>query len=118
MKHTIYIVEDNADIGYALEYFLIEEGFTVKIFPSLSAFHVAYKNELPDLFLLDVMLPDGDGLELCREIKNNNRSENIPVLMMSAHSPAEVLTKESCADGFILKPFDLMEISGKINSYL
>ncbi len=118
MKSTIYIVEDNEDIGFVLDYYLTEEGFNVRVFRNLSVFYPSYENELPDLFLLDVMLPDGDGIELCREIKNNDRSETIPILLMSAHAASEALNKESCADGFILKPFDLEELTEKISSFL
>ena len=118
MKRTIFILEDNEDIGFILDYFLTEEGFSVKLFTSLTDFHFTFRHELPDLFLLDVMLPDGDGLKLCREIKNNKRSQMIPIVMMSAHSPSEVLANEACADGFILKPFDLPEVSVKIQNFL
>lgn len=118
MKNTIFILEDNEDICYVLDYFLTEKGFDVKIFPNITSFYETFKNELPDLFLLDVMLPDGDGLLLCKEIRNDERSGMIPILMMSAHSASENVFSESCADGFIAKPFDLLEVSAKVSSYL
>lgn len=118
MKPTIYIVEDNEDIGFVLDYHLTEEGFDVRVFHDLSAFYSSYKIELPDLFLLDVMLPDGDGIQLCRELRTNGRSEMIPILLMSAHATPEALINESCADGFISKPFDLNGITEKISNIL
>jgi DNA-binding response OmpR family regulator len=117
MKPTIFVVEDTDDIGYLLDYFLTEEGYTVKVFSNLSDFYLAYENELPDLFLLDIMLPDGDGLELCKDIRKNARSEKIPILMMSAHASSEAMSNESCADGFFLKPFSLTELSEKVSSF-
>jgi len=65
-----------------------------------------------------VMLPDGNGIVLCNEIKENQRSAHLPVLVMSAHSPAEKLAKETCADGFITKPFDLDQVLDEIKKWL
>jgi DNA-binding response OmpR family regulator len=115
---NIYIVEDNEDIGYILDYFLQEEGFNVSLFPTVSAFKIIYNQKLPDLFLLDVMLPDGDGLALCNEIKESDRSAHLPVLVMSAHAPAEKMSKDTCADGFIMKPFDLDNVLNQIAAHL
>jgi DNA-binding response OmpR family regulator len=115
---NIFIVEDNYDIGFILDCFLQEEGFTVSLFPSVADFRKTFKQELPDLFLLDVMLPDGNGLVLCNEIKENERSAHLPVLVMSAHSPAEKMSLETCADGFITKPFDLNHVLKEINMRL
>jgi two-component system phosphate regulon response regulator PhoB len=112
---NIFIVEDNHDIGFILDCFLQEEGFNVSLFSTIADFKASYKQQLPDLFLLDVMLPDGNGLELCNELKDNNRSAHLPVLVMSAHSPAEKMSLETCADGFITKPFDLNQVLHEIN---
>lgn len=115
---NIFIVEDNYDIGYILNLFLEEEGFNVSLFPTIAEFKKDYKQSLPDLFLLDVMLPDGNGIELCNEIKQNQRSSHLPILVMSAHSPAEKMSKETCADGFITKPFDLNGLLQEIKKHL
>lgn len=115
MRKTIYIVEDNTDIGYILSYFLDEEGFNVNLFETIADFHAAINHKLPDLCLLDVMLPDGDGIQLCDQIKHNHRSANVPVLIMSAHAPARLISKHSCANGFIEKPFDLDVVLDRIN---
>ncbi|TDQ11083.1 response regulator transcription factor [Pedobacter metabolipauper] len=118
MKKCIYIVEDNEDIGYILQYYLSEEGFDVHLFETVSAFNKAVNKTLPDLFLLDVRLPDGDGLEVCAAIKNREKSGKIPVLMMSAHFPEDLMRKKSCADGFLPKPFDLSIMLEKVNQFL
>ncbi|HKG05543.1 MAG TPA: response regulator [Pedobacter sp.] len=115
---NIFIVEDNYDIGFILDCFLHEEGFNVSIFPTIADFKKTYSQALPDLFLLDVMLPDGNGIVLCNEIKESDRSAHLPVLVMSAHSPAEKMAKETCADGFITKPFDLNQVLSEINKRL
>ncbi|PTS98774.1 response regulator [Pedobacter sp. HMWF019] len=107
MAIKVFIVEDNEDIGFILESYLSQEGFEVSLFPSVSAFKSVYPSRLPQVFLLDVMLPDGDGIALCNEIKNNPEAAALPVVLMSAHSPAEQIVTESKADNFIKKPFDL-----------
>lgn len=65
MAVTVFVVEDNEDIGYILEYYLGEEGFDVHLFPTISAFKEVFPAVMPKFFLLDVMLPDGNGIALC-----------------------------------------------------
>lgn len=114
---SIYVVEDNEDIGFVLEYFLSEEGFQVKIMTTAEEFKKTVKETLPDVFLLDVMLPDGNGIELCQQIKNESRSKSLPVIMMSAHS--DLKASQSCnAEEFIHKPFDLSNLLQKIKQHL
>lgn len=115
MNKTVAIVEDNIDIAYILEYFLAEEGYLVSVYNNAATFISHYNSKLPDIFLIDVMLPDGDGISLCNMVKSNPLSEQLPVLIMSAHSPAEKISSESRADGFIKKPFDLNEIKVRLD---
>ena len=117
-KKSIYIVEDNKDIGFILQYFLTEEGFDVELFENVSSFHKRLLTKIPDLFLLDVMLPDGDGLKVCSEIKHFSSYKEKPVLVMSAHLPTEFDHSDSCADSFISKPFDLFVILNRVNQFL
>ncbi|MBC7565485.1 MAG: response regulator transcription factor [Pedobacter sp.] len=117
-KKSIYIVEDNKDIGFILKYFLSDEGFDVELFETSAAFHTRLLLKVPDLFLLDVMLPDGDGLEICSEIKHDSCYKEKPVLLMSAHLPSEFERSKSCANSFIAKPFDLFVILNRVNEFL
>lgn len=115
--HKIWILEDDADIGYVLELFLHEEGYETLLLTTTEKFRTAMEAGLPDLFLLDVMLPDGDGVELCIELKNGDQSGHIPVLMMSAHAGLDRVT--ACQpDGFIPKPFDLMQVLQSVQHQL
>ncbi|TDQ11777.1 response regulator transcription factor [Pedobacter metabolipauper] len=118
MKKSIYIVEDNKDIGYILQYFLSDEGFDVYLFETVSEFYDALSTKVPDLFMVDVMLPDGDGLVVCENIKNIPECMKKPVIMMSANFPAELIRQASCADDFIPKPFDLFQILKRVNDFL
>lgn len=114
---SIFVIEDNEDIGFILDYFLREEGFRVRLFASAQDFTNAFKEEVPDIFLVDVMLPDGDGISLCNLIKCDSRSAATPVLIMSAHSDEKSL-KRCKAEEFIPKPFDLFDLSGRIRTHL
>ncbi len=78
---SIFVIEDNEDIGFILDYFLREEGFKVRLFASAEDFTNAFKYEVPDIFLVDVMLPDGDGISLCNLIKDDSRFAEVPVLI-------------------------------------
>jgi DNA-binding response OmpR family regulator len=114
---SIFVIEDNEDIGFLLNYFLMEEGFKVRLFASVRDFTNAFKHEVPDIFLVDVMLPDGDGISLCNLIKDDSRSSEVPVLMMSAHTDETSLNKCN-AQEFIPKPFDLFDLSSRIKNHL
>lgn len=111
-------MEDNKDIGFILQYFLSDEGFDVELFETVADFNARLVSKIPDLFLLDVMLPDGDGLDVCSKIKHLSNYKEKPVLVMSAHLPSDFEREESCADSFIAKPFDLFMILNRVNHFL
>ncbi|SHG43510.1 response regulator transcription factor [Pedobacter caeni] len=117
MGNRIYIVEDDKDISFILDYFLREEGFNVSVFGTVSDFKNAIKTAVPDLFLLDVMLPDGDGITVCNQVKADPKTSYLPVIMMSAHVMDD--SKIDCpAEEFIPKPFDLDRLLMRINYHL
>ncbi len=107
MAKYIYIVEDDEDIRFIVEYVLREEDYTVESFATASAFNLAIQGNKPDLIILDVMLPDGNGIDICRALKTNKRTGHIPIIIMSAHAAEKSVLEEACADDFISKPFDL-----------
>lgn len=103
----IYIVEDNRAIREVLEILLTSENYDVKSFGSAAEFSGRDGYFKPDLFLFDVMLPDGSGIDLCQQIKLDKNHEGIPVLMMSAHANL-VDMKDICQpDALIAKPLIL-----------
>ena len=85
MRKCIYIVEDNQDIREILTFLLTEEHYKVKTYPNVKAFWIQMKKHLPDMVVLDVMLPDGNGIEICKKMKNESTTFSIPVMMMSAN---------------------------------
>lgn len=110
----IFLVEDDDSIREVLEIFLRSENYTVHSFANVSEFQKRKKDEIPDLYLFDVMLPDGSGIDLCKEIKNNNINEGIPVIIMSAHAQLTQI-KDACEpDDFIAKPFDIDQLLQQI----
>lgn len=114
MGKRICVLEDDEDIRQVIEILLNEEAYEVTGFASVSDFLKGGKGRMPDLFLLDVMLPDGNGIDVCGMLKSAEQTKNIPVLMMSAHS-SKTLVEQSCSsDGFVAKPFDIDELLGKI----
>ncbi|MFC6101464.1 response regulator transcription factor [Olivibacter domesticus] len=118
MKKCIFILEDDDDIREIIAYFLSESGYEVKTYARVVEFNDALPFELPDLFLLDIMLPDGTGLEVCRTIKANPSNSHIPVILMSAVSHSRATLNEVNAQHFINKPFDLTDLLKQIEFHL
>lgn len=116
MQKLIYILEDDISIGFILKHILVEEGYQIEVFETVSSFRIALNSVLPDLLLMDVRLPDGNGMELCAELKAAG-DFHVPVLMMSADWPWR--NKEIClANEYIAKPFDIDHVISKISGYL
>ncbi|KQS92408.1 response regulator [Chryseobacterium sp. Leaf394] len=103
----IYIVEDDDSIREILEIFLTSEDYSVQSFENVKEFDQRNKEEKPDLYLFDVMLPDGSGIDLCSQIKTSRENAEIPVLIMSAHAQLKNFADDCQPDGFISKPFDI-----------
>lgn len=116
MKKEIFILEDDKDIGFILQYLLFEEGYAVRVYESMQELKSALASEAPDLLLMDVRVPDGNGMELCAEL-TSRAAFNIPVLMMSADW--DIDDQGMCgANGFISKPFDLDDVVSRIGGHL
>ena len=107
MSRRIHIVEDDEDIRYIVSYILNDMGYEISISETLADFRRQIAVEIPQLILLDVMLPDGNGIDICRALKSDPATAQIPVVIMSAHAAEKAVLEEACADDFISKPFDL-----------
>ncbi|MET1055668.1 MAG: response regulator [Pedobacter sp.] len=119
MGKRILIVEDDEDIRYIICYLLVEMGYEVRLADSISDYRQQQsENPEPDLLLLDVKLPDGNGLDLCLEIKKSPATRHIPVLIMSAHATEHQVVKQACADEFLGKPFDLDDLTDLVKKHL
>lgn len=111
----IFIVEDDDGIRELIEFLLVSQQYLVRTFPTARAFHQVVPDEVPDLFLLDIMLPDGNGLDLCKGLKAEESTRKIPVVLMSAHAD---ISRMEGADDFIAKPFDVDELLKRIEQQL
>jgi len=121
MHPLIFHVEDEMDIVWATEYRLKREGFRTRFASTgLSALSMINQGILPDLVLLDLMLPDICGLEVCRKLRKNPETRNIPILMLTAKE--EELDRlagfEAGADDYLVKPFSMRELMHRIRALL
>jgi len=114
MKKKVWIVEDDPDIGEVISLLLTDEGYDVSLFPNATKFKESLPNADADVMVMDVMLPDGNGIELCHGVKTNESLSHVPVLMMSANKGLADLNGYYRADDFIAKPFDIDEMVRKV----
>lgn len=117
-KQTIFVVEDEMHIQQLIKYNLESNGFKVNVFDSGEDLLSSTFDNIPDLFILDLMLPGIDGLEVCRNLKQNNKTKNIPIIMLTAKSEEfdKVLGLELGADDYITKPFSVRELMARIKA--
>ena len=117
-KELIFAVEDEVHIQQLIKYNLEANGYKVLTFESGESLLKECKNTIPDLFILDIMLPGMDGLELCRQLRQNIRTKNVPVIMLTAKSEEfdKVLGLELGADDYITKPFSVRELVARVKA--
>ncbi|MEH3112344.1 response regulator transcription factor [Pedobacter terrae] len=116
MKKKIMVLEDDHDIREIIGLLLDEENYEVKLYPDIRSFRKDLLFTSPNLMILDVRLPDGNGHDLCREVKNDQRTLDVPVLMMSAHCSATEVNRKCHPDDFIPKPFNIDDFVARVNA--
>ena len=116
----IYLVEDDDSIRELVVYTLRTTGFEAKGFSTAALFWEAVEGEQPELVLLDIMLPDEDGLHILKRLRSNAETADLPVIMLTAKSTEydRVLGLDSGADDYIPKPFGMMELVSRIKALL
>ncbi|MAW75911.1 MAG: response regulator [Planctomycetota bacterium] len=119
-KERVLLVEDEGDIRDVIEYNLEREGYLTLAFDNGEAGLEAIRNESPDLVLLDLMLPGIDGLEICRQIKEDPTTRDIPIIMITAKTEESdvVLGLGVGADDYVNKPFSPQELIARVKSVL
>jgi two-component system, OmpR family, response regulator RegX3 len=117
MGQRVLIVEDEATISEPLASSLKREGFEPEVAASVAEAEVSLRRENPDLVLLDVMLPDGDGRDLCRDIRSRSQ---VPIIMLTARGEEveRVVGLELGADDYVVKPFSARELIARIRAIL
>jgi len=119
-KTSILIIEDEEDIRELVKYNLQRENFDVLEAESGEEGLKLVERVVPDLVLLDLMLPGKDGLEICRMLKRNPRTQNIPVVMMTARGEeSDIITGlELGADDYVVKPFSPKVLGARVKAVL
>ena len=116
----IYIVEDDASIREIETIALKNSNYMVQAFERASVFYEKMEELLPDLILLDIMLPDEDGYRIVRRLRSNPKTRHIPVMMITAKTTEMDMVKglDDGADDYIRKPFSVMELLSRVRALL
>jgi two-component system phosphate regulon response regulator PhoB len=116
----ILIIEDEPDIRKTIEYNFVKEGFKVSVAGSLAEGKKLFLAETVNLIILDLMLPDGSGLDFCREIKSNPSSSSTPIVILTAKTDEvdRVVGFELGADDYVTKPFSVRELLLRVKAIL
>jgi len=117
MAKSIYVVDDEENILEIIEYNLNKNGYDVRGFKNGKSFLDFFNAKKPDLVILDLMLPDMDGFDICRDIKEKT---DVPVIILSAKSEEfdKVLGLELGADDYMIKPFGIRELMARVKNIL
>lgn len=116
----IYCIEDDNGIRDLIVYTLTASGFEAKGFADSTEFWSAVKEETPNLILLDIMLPNEDGISILKKIRSDNRTADIPVIMETAKETEydKVVALDLGADDYLTKPFGMMEMASRVRAVL
>ncbi len=120
MSQTILLLEDDVDISKLVRFHLEASGFAVQAFGNAAEVLPAAEQRPPALFLLDIMVPGGDGLEVCRRLRQNPALSSIPVIFLTALATEgdRVHGLELGADDYITKPFSTRELLARVKAVL
>jgi len=112
----VAVVDDEAGVREAVGYALQQAGYTVSTFRDGAETLDAWKHQLPDLLVLDILMPRVDGLELCRSVRS--RSDSLPVIFLSSKDEEidRVLGLELGADDYLCKPFSVRELVARVRA--
>ncbi len=120
MNTKIFVLDDEPDILHLVTLHLERAGFSVNGYAEAKGFVQSLKHRKPDLIILDLMLPDADGFELCRSIKNDAGTSKIPIIMLTAKGQEsdKVTGLDLGADDYITKPFAPRELVARVRAVL
>jgi two-component system alkaline phosphatase synthesis response regulator PhoP len=119
-KEKVLVLEDDEDILELISYHLIKAGFQVIAFASGEEAIKHIQQETPHIILLDIMLPDLSGIDICKRLKSTEKNKNIPIIFVSAKGSEEDVCKglDLGADDYITKPFSVKILKARIESVL
>ena len=116
----IYVVEDDKSIQEIETFALTNVGYSVKGFGCAGEFYAALDKELPDLVLMDIMLPDEDGLNIVKKLRTRQETVTVPIIMVTAKTTEidKVKGLDIGADDYMTKPFGVMELISRVKAML
>ncbi len=114
----IVIIDDDYDILEALQAMLEDEGYSVVTTTRGEEAEGLLRQEHPDLIVVDMLLSGKDGREIARQLKSQESTKHIPILMLSAHPDAEKDAQAFEADEFLAKPFEMVDLLAKVAQYI
>lgn len=120
MSQVIFVLEDDSDIRRLVQYQLEGAGYTVRAYPAIGAIVQDAERQRPAMFLLDIMVPGGDGLDLCRRLRQNPNLASVPIIFLTARAGENdrVHGLELGADDYITKPFAMRELLARVKAVL
>lgn len=120
MNELIFVVDDEPDIVELVSLHLKKNRYRVKEFFDAESFYRSLDSEVPDLIVLDLMLPDADGFEICKFLKNQSILASVPVIMLTARAEEtdKILGLELGADDYVTKPFSPKELVARVKAVL
>ena len=119
-KKRILIVDDDPDIVATVEFILIGDGYQVFSAKNGEEALKQATREKPDLIIMDIMMPEMDGLDACRHFKMNSSLKSIPIIMLTAKGQVQDVKNALAvgADSYMIKPFDLKDLAERIEKML
>jgi DNA-binding response OmpR family regulator len=120
VSQVIFVLEDDADIRRLVQFQLEGAGYSVRAYPALGSIVQDAERQRPALFLLDIMVPGGDGLDLCRRLRQNTTLASVPIIFLTARAAENdrVHGLELGADDYITKPFAMRELLARVKAVL
>jgi len=120
LSQTIFVLEDDTDIARLVQHHLEAAGFAARLFHTPTNLIPDAERQAPALFLLDIMVPGGDGLEVCRRLRQHPGLSTIPIIFLTARASENdrVLGLEVGADDYITKPFATRELVARVKAVL
>ena len=120
MSQSIFVLEDETDIARLVQHHLQAAGFEARLFHTPTSLIPEAERKAPALFLLDIMVPGGDGLDVCRRLRNHPGLSTVPIIFLTARAGENdrVVGLEMGADDYITKPFSTRELVARVKAVL
>ena len=117
MRKRILVADDDPGIGEMLHEMLSDEGYEVEIQVDGQAVQ-QMREPFPELLFLDIRLSGTDGRTICRQLKSQEATHHLPIILLSAHKDTQQMARESGADDFLVKPFEMGDLLSLVAKYL